>query len=337
MKCFIDDCSINACFNYKGETDGLYCSKHKLDDMINIKHKKCIFENCKTIPTFNYENKKQAIYCNKHKLENMINIISKTCIFENCKTLPNFNYEGEKKAIYCNKHKLKDMINVISKTCIFGNCKTQPIFNYENEKQAIYCSKHKLENMIDVKNKKCILCQFNYSRTDPKFKKHCTNCFYYKFPEHIQTRNHKTKENTIFTDLLKIYPNIIRDKIIENGYSKRRPNGLIQLKDYNIIIEIVGDQHINYTCENKRIMEIFQDLGNSPLTIIRFNPDSYIDKNNRKHESLFKTNKLTSIFEIRNERKYSDRLNILIETIELKIENKTDKEIDVVSLFYSIE
>ncbi len=222
--------------------------------------------------------------------------------------------------------------------CLIDYCKTRPNFNYEGEKQAIYCSKHKLEDMIDVIHKKCILCQFNYASSNRlKYKQHCTNCFYYKFPEHVQTRNHKTKENTIFTDLLKIYPNIIRDKIISGGCSRRRPDGLIQLKDYNIIIEIDEDQHVNYECENKRTMEIFQDLGNSPLTIIRFNPDSFIDENNRKHESLFKTNKLTSIFEIRNERKYSDRLNILIDTIKHKIKNVPNREIDVVSLFYNAE
>ncbi len=181
------------------------------------------------------------------------------------------------------------------------------------------------------------LCQFNYSSSRSKFKKYCTDCFYYKFPEHIQTRNHKTKENTIFSDLLKIYPNIIRDKTIQNGCSKRRPDGLIQLNDYNIIIEIDEDQHINYECENRRTMEIFQDLGNSPLTIIRFNPDSYIDENNKKHESLFITKKETGIFQIRDDRKYSNRLNILIETIELKMNNIPNKEIDVVNLFYNVE
>ena len=35
-------------------------------------------------------------------------------------------------------------------------------------------------------------------------------------------------------------------------------------------VEIDENQHTNYSCENKRTMEIFNDLGRRPLVMIRF-------------------------------------------------------------------
>lgn len=34
----------------------------------------CIFENCKTIPIFNFEGVKNGLYCSVHKLENMVDV-----------------------------------------------------------------------------------------------------------------------------------------------------------------------------------------------------------------------------------------------------------------------
>ena len=56
---------------------------------------KCHEENCNKIPSFNLQNETKGLYCSKHKLENMINIRSKRCIYENCDIIPNFNYNGK--------------------------------------------------------------------------------------------------------------------------------------------------------------------------------------------------------------------------------------------------
>ena len=39
--CIISDCEKNACFNYENEKNGIYCYKHKLKNMINIKKTRC--------------------------------------------------------------------------------------------------------------------------------------------------------------------------------------------------------------------------------------------------------------------------------------------------------
>ena len=59
-----------------------------------------------------------------------------------------------------------------------------------------------------------------------------------------------------------------------------------------IIVEIDENQHIDYdcSCENKRIMELSQDVGHRPIIFIRFNPDEYHVGESR-HSSCWGINK----------------------------------------------
>jgi len=45
----------------------------------------CIHPNCKTQPVFNNLGETKGLYCNTHKLENMFNVKNKTCNHPNCK------------------------------------------------------------------------------------------------------------------------------------------------------------------------------------------------------------------------------------------------------------
>jgi uncharacterized protein YajQ (UPF0234 family) len=318
-------------FNYKNESKALYCNNCKLSNMIDIRHKKCVTCNIKN-PLYNYKNEKIALYCIDCKLENMKDIYNKKCITCNNKRA-SFNYKNESKALYCNSCKLENMINIKSKKCI--TCKIKiPIFNYKNELKALYYNDCKLENMIDIIHKKCKLCNLIF--TSKKYDYLCSGCYYYTNPDSVLTRNHKTKENHIISDLNKEFNNIIiHDRIIINGCSKRRPDGLIQLNDYNIIIEIDENQHNNYECENKRLMEIFKDLGNSPLTIIRFNPDSY-KIGNKKIKSPFGITKIDGKLKIINQKEYNIRLTKLIEVVKENLNIIPDKEINIINLFYNL-
>ena len=338
--CISKDCYLKASFNYLNNKKRLYCNNHKLDNMININDIKrsCIEPKCLIRASYNYKNKDKPIYCNKHKLDNMINIINKYCCYLNCKILATYNYKNENKPLYCNKHKLDNMISITNKNklCIIHNCLIRANYNYKTEKNGLYCKNHKLENMIDVVNKNlyCKLC--NLIRATKKYDYLCSSCFYYTNPTHILTRNHKTKENQIINDLnIELNNIIIQDKIIYGGCSKRRPDGLIKLNDYNIIIEIDEEQHQNYECENKRLMEIFKDLGNSPLTIIRFNPDSY-KENLKTIKSPFGITKLDGKLKIINQKEYNKRFIKLLEIIQYNIHNIPKKEINIIHLFYNI-
>jgi hypothetical protein len=49
---------------------------------------------CDLLPSFNYENETEALYCSNCKEENMINIKHKKCKADNCYTCSNKNYKG---------------------------------------------------------------------------------------------------------------------------------------------------------------------------------------------------------------------------------------------------
>ena len=95
------------------------------------KRPSCSHDGCKKIPNFNNKGEKKGLYCSKHKLSGMINVKDKTCSHDGCNTIPNFNKEGEKIGLYCNEHKKPGMINVTKKTCSHDGCNKQPSFNKE--------------------------------------------------------------------------------------------------------------------------------------------------------------------------------------------------------------
>ena len=67
-------CNITSTFGYENSKRE-YCSKHKKDGMIVLHKKKtCLIENCNVFPHFNYISENAGLYCNKHKLENMIDV-----------------------------------------------------------------------------------------------------------------------------------------------------------------------------------------------------------------------------------------------------------------------
>ncbi len=365
-----------ANFNYINEKKGRYCSKCKLINMVDVIHKKC--EVCKVKqPTYNYIEKKSPSHCSQCKLNGMINIKSKTCIVckikqptynysdktkaEYCKDCmtsdmidinnrnkkciecktkrANFNYKDKLNAKYCNDCKLTDMINVVDKKCCICNIKI-PVFNYEGEKKAKYCGDCKDSNMIDVISKKCSHCDFNY--VNRKYKPHCFTCYLYLNPNSEVVRNYKTKENTIMKFIKEKYPNCVLDSVIQGGCSKRRPDGLIEFEEYSIMIEIDENCHKSYEdmCENKRLMEIYRDLGFRPLRIIRFNPDSYTDSDNKKVKSIFSVDNKTKKLKVNSQKELNKRVNILLETLEelinnIKLKSDIEKSIDCTYLFYN--
>ena len=270
---------------------------------------------------------------------NYITKKSRKCVFENCNKIPSYNYINEKKAIYCVNHKLEHMIDIIHKKCVFENCNKIPSYNYINEKKAIYCVNHKLEHMIDIIHKKCKtpLC---LTRENKKYDNYCLFCYIHLFPNESVSRNYKTKENSVIEYIKLKFPDFtwVKDKKIQNGCSKRRPDLLLDLGYQIIIIEIDENQHIDYdcSCENKRIMELSKDVNHRPIIFIRFNPDDYIN-NNIKISSCWTINK-NGICVIKKSKKeeWEQRLKFLEDQIIYWINenNKTNKIIEIIQLFY---
>jgi len=236
-------------------------------------------------------------------------------------------------------HKLDGMIDVRSKTCIHTNCKKIPSYNFIGKTKESYCATHKLDGMIDIKHKTCKthLC---YVRVNDRYNGYCLRCYIHLFPDKPVSRNYKTKEFAVVEFVKNKFENYnwLSDKIITDGCSKKRPDLLLDLGYQVIIIEIDENQHVDYdcSCENKRIMELSQDLGHRPIIFIRFNPDGYNNKD-KKITSCWELNgKGICVVKKLKKDEWEDRLNTLEQQINYWIneENKTDKTIETIQLFY---
>ncbi len=69
------------------------------------------------------------------------------------------------------------------------------------------------------------------------------------------------------------------DRRIEGGCSRRRHDLFLDMGSHIVVVEVDENKHGTYdcTCENKRLMEISQDLNHRHIVMIRFNSDGYGD------------------------------------------------------------
>jgi len=339
--CEEKNCRTRPSFNFKGDKKALFCLKHKKKDMIDVIHKVCKEKNCEKKPNYNFKGEKKGLYCAKHKKNDMIDIKHKTCEELNCLIRPNYNFKEEQKPLYCLKHKKNGMINILDKSCKELNCEIRPSYNFKGEKIALYCLKHKKNGMINIKtkNKTCKNEWCDIRASNKKYHGCCLNCFIHLYPDEKVARNYKTKEKSVVDYIKEEFKNKdwINDKKVYDGCSKRRPDILLDLGYEIIIVEIDENQHMNYenNCENKRLMELSQDLGHRPIIFIRFNPDSYIKKDAKKELSCWGING-DGICVVKRKKEWKSRLKKLKDEIEYNLEekNKSEKMIKVVSLFY---
>jgi len=91
-------------------------------------------------------------------------------------------------------------------------------------------------------------------------------------------------------------------------------------------------------CENKRTMELSQDVGHRPLVFIRFNPDDY-DMSGKTITSCWGNNK-HGICLVKKSKtvEWTHRLTILKDTIKYWADpkNVTDKTVEIIQLFYDV-
>jgi len=262
------------------------------------------------------------------------------CIHEGCNTQPTYNVEGQKKGLYCLQHRREGMMDVKNKSCIHEGCNTQPTYNVEGQKKGLYCLQHRREGMMDVKNKSCKSEWCTTIVLTIKYDGYCLFCFINLFPDKPVSRNYKTKEYAVVEFVMSVFPDVdwVADKIINGGCSKRRPDLILDLGYQILIVEVDEDQHNNYdcSCENKRLMQLSQDMGHRPIIFIRFNPDKY-EKNGITITSCWGKNE-NGICVVKKSKKdeWNQRLNVLEEHINYWIDpqNITNKTVEVIQLFY---
>jgi hypothetical protein len=151
--------------------------------------------------------------------------------------------------------------------------------------------------------------------------------------------NYKTKENEVVSRIKETFPDFEwkTDKKISEGCSKRRPDLLCDFGSHIVIIEVDENKHFEYdcSCENKRLMEISQDLGHRPIVFIRFNPDRYTNSEGEVIKSCWRINKWgIMVINPKKESEWESRIEHLKEQINYWIDNPSEKTIEIIELFY---
>ncbi len=182
----------------------------------------------------------------------------------------------------------------------------------------------------------CRICKSKYGNR--KYDKLCITCAIQE--GYTVYRNYKTKELSM-VEFITQHTNVdwVNDKTYDLGCSNKRPDMVCDLGSHILIIECDENKHKHgdYSCENKRIMELSRDFSENnihrPIVVIRFNPDTYIDSNNQKIESCWKAGK-DGILRIKNKEHWDLRLNKLLEITHHYIDNKPVKDVNFEYLFY---
>lgn len=180
----------------------------------------------------------------------------------------------------------------------------------------------------------CALC-LSVNMRMSNYRPYCYECYCRLHSGDGIPKRFRVKEHHL-RDELKSRPNLskcelIFDKRVNGGCSRRRPDVRIECGTHTVISENDENQHKDRSCENKRMMELFGDLGNRPLVMIRFNPDSYT-QDDEKFEGCFTPSKNGLIV---NEEEWNRRMEILIPIIEKHVSEVPIQEITVIYLFYS--
>lgn len=190
-------------------------------------------------------------------------------------------------------------------------------------------NRRRSECIICKPEKGCKNCLQIYVNPKSKFKPYCFRCYCVLNPDIEIPRKFMIKEHHLRDMLRQEFKNLklIFNTKVDGGCSLRRPDVRLELLTHTIIIECDEEQHKNTDCENKRTMELFQDLGNRPLVMLRFNPDK-----NNKNEGCFKVTTAGSLS--LNKKEWKLRTDLLSEKIRFYIKNIPEKELTTEYLFY---
>ena len=179
----------------------------------------------------------------------------------------------------------------------------------------------------------CQICTNVYVRNS-RWYPLCFRCHHLTHPDESLPRRFKQKQH-IIEDYVSAYCpgyDFIYDQPIQGGCSKKKPDMFLDCLTHSLIVEIDEDQHQDYQCENKRMMELFTDLANRPLVVLRFNPDKYVNQG-INHRGLFQFDG-KNVVQIVDNQDLVQRIMELIRTIKYHVENVPTKDVTIEKLFF---
>ena len=339
-RCAQEGCMIqNPNFGPPGEK-GIYCSKHKKSDHVDVNHKKCKVDNCTRRPGFGNPGGK-ALYCSFHGTElGCINVTNKTCASAGCTKQTSYGKEnGTPK--YCATHgREKGLKNIIDKRCSQNECQKIPSYGPIDGK-AEFCYDHgnKKKGFVNVTSKRCqsLACSIYKNHEKPFARRMnpqngkvelCSSCCRAMYPN---SRKMKVrKEQFILAEIQNQIPELQNYfltwdcKIPGQSCVAFRPDMAWEINDTLLHIEI-DEGGIIHEDDDQRLAEIHSASNKRNHACIRFNPDESIDGS----PPCMKRKRLSNgeyVYD-KNTKEWNKRMDVLIQTVrnayECALSNKS--------------
>ena len=216
--------------------------------------------------------------------------------------------------------------------------------HYTMREQCILCHGKRICEH-DKRISSCITCTpssgcqhcHTVSIISSNWKPYCFRCYCVLNPDAVIPRKYKLKEHHV-VDALKTHfkeqITMIFDKPVEGGCSKKRPDVAIDFGSHCLMIEIDENRHVNYSCEERRMVELYEDVGFRKIIFLRFNPDGY-KEGTHKYISPFRYTR-SGILHI-DETEFNRRIEQLLLRINIHRLSEPPKQITVEYLFYGDE
>jgi len=181
--------------------------------------------------------------------------------------------------------------------------------------------------------------------TRSQWKPYCFRCYCVLHPDEEIPRRFRLKEHVIVDAIKERHGStltIVCDKKIEGGCSRRRPDLFIDLGTHCIVIEVDENQHRQYECEEKRMIDLYEDTGFRKMVFLRFNPDSYVGtlrfptplSIGTRHPSPFSFTEAGTLSV--DQKEFDHRMQLLNERIQVWKETEPEEQWTVEYLFYNV-
>ncbi len=166
----------------------------------------------------------------------------------------------------------------------------------------------------------------------------CVRCFSHLFPDVPIARQYRIKERHIFDAIVARFPDRpwVLNRPIDGGCSRRRPDVFLDVGTFVLVIEVDEQQHRGYSCENMRVMQLFEDAGSRPVVIVRFNPDDFVDAQECRVTGCFGLDP-KGFCQVKPSKtdEWQARLDVLFAHIgSFLVRPDMDKEMTIVQLFF---
>ena len=173
----------------------------------------------------------------------------------------------------------------------------------------------------------CQECKITYVDKS-SYKPYCAPCYYFRNSNVVIPTRYLRKQNYLnefLRERIALQPTLY-DQRVDGGCSGRKPDWVYDMLTHIVIVECDEDAHRGYTCENKRLMQLFEDFGSRPLVMIRFNPDKYDKQSCFTYDSRNIIHAVPEVWDRRSE--------LLAKHLTFHLENIPEKEVTVICLFY---